>query len=252
MILPIAIHCNGDIFTNAEVREATASDIAKVRKIGENGDVYSAFLAWACATCQSIDDVEDENEIKNILKQSPFETVFAIAIWGMAKTKDVDIVEGSYICPNCGTKVDHTGEFADSIFALGTESTEDYGVDIKLKNPVEIKNSKTGEIIEKIEHINMRYAIMDDLIKAFRKYPDDDAKMQFEVYKNSLMSVNGKDVDTKWRNSFGDLVFQKMKFGTINEVTKELSEYSYGSVECVCMKCKSRWKTKLDLTNFFD
>ena len=93
---------------------------------------------------------------------------------------------------------------------------------------------------------------MDDLIKAFRKYPDDDAKMQFEVYKNSLMSVNGKDVDTKWRNSFGDLVFQKMKFGTINEVTKELSEYSYGSVECVCMKCKSRWKTKLDLTNFFD
>lgn len=252
MTLPIAIHVDGQIYTTAEFKEATAGDIAKVRKVGENGDIYSAFLAWACATCQSIDDVTDENEIKKILRFAPFETVYAVAVWGMAKTRGVDTVEGRYKCPTCGVIVDHTGEYADSIFSLEVESTEDESAIIDLDQSVEIKNAKTGEVIEKIETLQMKYAILDDLIKAYHRYPDDESKMQFEVYKNSIVAVNDKPADNSWRASYGDLIFQKMKYTTINRIGKVLSKYSFGQVECACMKCKQRWITKVDLTNFFD
>lgn len=251
MKLPIAIHYDGEIYTNAELKEALAMDIAKVKKIGEDGDIYSAFLAFAIATCQSIDNVEDENEIKKILKFAPFETVYAIAVWGMAKTRGITKVEGNYKC-SCGKYVEHIGEFADDLFELGYDTTEEEYVTVDLPQTVEIKNAKTGEVLESVERMTIKYAILDDLIKAFHRYPDDDAKLQFEVYKNSIVAVNDKEVDAKWRASFGDLVFQKMSFSTINFITKALSQHSFGEVECVCMKCKKRWKTKLDLTNFFD
>lgn len=251
MKLPIAIHHNGSIYSTAEVKEATAGDIAKVKKVGENGDIYSAFLTFACVTCQSVGDEDSPEEIKNILKFAPFETVYAIAVLGMAKTRGVNSIEGRYKC-SCGNIVEHTGEFADMLFDLECETTEDEFVEITLPQSVEIKNAKTGDTIEKIETLCMKYAVVNDLIKAFRKYPDSESNMQFEVYKNSIVRVNGNEIDDTWRSSFGDMIFQKMSYNTINYISKELSKHSFGEVDCVCMKCKKRWKAKVDLTNFFD
>lgn len=252
MKLPIAIHYQDEVYTTATIKEATAGDIAKVTRAGSDGDIYTAFLTWAICTCASIDDVDDTAEIEKILRCAPFETIYAIAIWGMAKTRNVDAVEGHYKCPSCGNVIAHTGEFADSLFDLDKDFTEQESVEITLPQPVEIKNSKTGETIEKIEAITLKYPAINALIKAFRKYPDDESKVQFEVYKDSIKAVNGQPVDRTWQSSYGDLLFQKMNFNTINSITKKISEYSYGTIECACMKCKKRWKTKVDLTNFFD
>ena len=97
----------------------------------------------------------------------------------------------------------------------------------------------------------MKRPTVDDLIKAFRKYPDDSTTMQFELYKNCILEVDDREISNKDKSNYGDMIFRKMSFSDLSNLNKTMS-LSFGKVECVCMKCKRRWVTDLDLTNFFD
>lgn len=247
MKLPIRIEFDGDVIEDAELREMSGADIAEVKKIGQNGDTYSAFLAFAVCCTKSLGDIEDKARIREAYKVATFDTVYAVAVQGMALTRGITQIEGKYLC-KCGNIIDHTGEFADPLPEYDSIDNTDVSVDIE---KVEITNKKTGELLISAENIEMRRPTVDDSIKAFRKFPDDDTEMQFEVYKNCLKSIDGRAITDKERSAFGDLLFKKMRLTDLNALSNALVQ-DFGKTECVCMKCKRRWKAPLDLTNFFD
>lgn len=247
MKLPIRIEYDGDLIEDAELREVSGADIAEVKRVGKDGDIYSAFLAFAVCCTKSLGDLEDKTRIREAYKLATFDTVYAVAIQGMALTRGIDKIEGKYVC-KCGSIIDHTGEFADPLPEYESVDNEDVTIDI---NKVEICDKKSNEVVFSAENLLIRRPTVNDSIKAFRKFPDDESEMQFEVYKNCLKAVNGKEISEKERIAFGDLLFKKMKLADLNNLSNTLVQ-DFGKTECACMKCKRRWKAPLDLTNFFD
>lgn len=247
MKLPIRIEVDREQIEDVELREMSGADIAEVKKIGANGDIYSAFLAFAISCTKSLGDIEDKKQIREAYRNAPFDTVYAVAVHGMALTRGIDKVEGRYKC-KCGAIIEHFDEFADPLPEADPIDNENIEFSC---SKVEIVNSKTQETIFSVEKLLMRRPLIKDLIKAFRKYPDDDAQMQFEVYKECVLKADDREISEKDRIAYGDMIFRKMSLSDLTALGKAIS-LSFGKVECVCMKCKRRWVADLDLTNFFD
>lgn len=247
MKLPIRIEVDGEQIEDVELREMSGADIAEVKKIGANGDTYSAFLAFAVSCTKSLGDIEDKKQIREAYKNAPFDAVYAVAVHGMALTRGIDKIEGRYKC-KCGTIIEHFDEFADPLPEADPIDNENIEFSC---SKIEIVNSKTQETVFSVEKLLMRRPLIKDLIKAFRKYPDDDAQMQFEVYKECILKVDDREISEKDRVAYGDMIFRKMSLSDLTALGRVIS-LPFGKVECVCMKCKRRWVTDLDLTNFFD
>lgn len=247
MKLPIRIEVDGEQIEDVELREMSGADIAEVKKVGANGDTYSAFLAFAVSCTKSLGDIEDKKQIREAYKNAPFDTVYAVAVHGMALTRGIDKIEGRYKC-KCGTVIEHFDEFADPL--PEADPIDNESIEFSC-NKIEIVNSKTQETVFSVEKLLMRRPLIKDLIKAFRKYPDDDTQMQFEVYKECILKADDREISEKDRIAYGDMIFRKMPLSDLTTLGKMIS-LPFGKVECVCMKCKRRWVTDLDLTNFFD
>ena len=106
MKLPIRIEVDGEQIEDVELREMSGADIAEVKKVGANGDTYSAFLAFAVSCTKSLGDIEDKKQIREAYKNAPFDAVYAVAVHGMALTRGIDKIEGRYKC-KCGTIIEH-------------------------------------------------------------------------------------------------------------------------------------------------
>lgn len=247
MKLPIRIEVDGEQIEDVELREMSGADIAEVKKVGMNGDTYSAFLAFAVSCTKSLGDIEDKKQIREAYKNAPFDAVYAVAVHGMALTRGIDKIEGRYKC-KCGTVIEHFDEFADPLPEADPIDNEPIEFSC---NKIEITNSKTQETVFSVEKLLMRRPLIKDLIKAFHKYPDDDAQMQFEVYKECILKTDDREISEKDRIAYGDMIFRKMSLSDLATLGKTIS-LPFGKVECVCMKCKRRWVADLDLTNFFD
>ena len=247
MKLPIRIRYEGEDIEDVELREMSGADIAEVKRVSANGDMYTAFLTFAVSCTKSLGGIEDRQTIKEIYKGALFDTVYAVAIAGMALTRGIDVIEGTYKC-KCGAIVEHIGEFADPLPQYEPQDSDDVSFEC---DEINITNSKTGSTIFSCSKILMRRPTVQDLIKAYRKFPDDEAYMQFETYKNCIIQVDGKDISEKDRNAYGDMIFKKMSLGNLRALTQALN-VPVGKTECVCLKCKRRWVADLDLTNFFD
>lgn len=232
-----------DGIEDVELREMSGADLAEVRRLADNGDIYSSFLSFATSCTKSLGGVEDRSQIREMYRNATFDTVYAVAVFGMALTRGVFKIEGMYKC-KCGAVVDHTGDFSDPLPTYESEDANNITVDAH----VSISDKKSGDVVLSTEKLTMRLPVMDDLIKAYRKYPDDESQMQFEVYKNCLVAVDGNPYK---ETGYGDLIFKKMSYGELAAVSKALNR-SFGKTECVCMKCKRRWKADLDLGRFFD
>ena len=206
MKLPIRIEVDGEQIEDVELREMSGADIAEVKKVGANGDTYSAFLAFAVSCTKSLGDIEDKKQIREAYKNAPFDAVYAVAVHGMALTRGIDKIEGRYKC-KCGTIIEHFDEFADPLPEADPIDNENIEFSC---SKIEIVNSKTQETVFSVEKLLMRRPLIKDLIKAFHKYPDDDTQMQFEVYKECILKADDREISEKDRVAYGDMIFRKM------------------------------------------
>ena len=267
MKLPIAIEADGKLFTNADIGGASAGVLAEARREATAGASYTAILEWSAGVVRAFTgpdgDVTEKADIRRLIRQAPFETVHAIACYGMAATKGDDSIEGEYACPKCGTivkatkrVVDGTEEdFSDHLGALeyGVLENPADGISIVLDEPVEITRKDTGEVIETIETIIMNWPTLGTAIRCHQRAPDDDSALQFAIYAESTRSVNGKTVDQNWRATRGDMVYRKMSVRDQAKITAAMKRYSIEvKKERVCIKCKNRWEAEIDLRNFFE
>jgi len=266
MRLPIPVQVDGKVFTDVKVKEANAGVVADTRREAESGAIYSSLLVWCVGVVEEIssedETITDLSEIKRIVRMMPFESAYALACYGMAETKGDDSIPGVYECPKCkatvrAEKYEEDGEEIDNTDHLKLIEYEvcdrpQDGISISLDKPVEIKRRDNGEVQETIESISMDYPTIGQCIRAHQKTPDDDSKMQFVLYADSVKLVNGQKPNPNWKTSYGDITFSRMSMRDLSKITDALKKYAIDTrVERVCLKCHNRWKADIDLNGFF-
>lgn len=256
MKLPIPFDFEGTRIDVFEVKGASAKDIADTGKLYNRGQGYAAIRKWVCSVLQSLGGIEDSIQIETMVREMPFVSAYAAACFGIAETKGTDSVESSYKCPQCGTvrtyAKDADDDMTDHLLDLEITVAQSDTLSFEFDKPIQITRKDNAETIEEIHSLVMRHPTITDFIRAEQRYPDDDGTLAFFAFGCALVSVNHTDIDDKYRNRFGDLLFAKMPAMTFNKISRAVYENSLGNtIERVCLKCHHRWSAPLNLTNFF-
>lgn len=271
MRLPIPIVTESSIYRDIEISKPKSSVIADTKKMADSGSVFPAikvFLAGSIMGFMGEDRIiEDKAGIAGMVAKLPYRSAELAAIQILLLyDEEKDAVEGVYSCPRCSTKIvsgiiDVAGvevDTRDYMSQLNINYMEDDSkalVAINLTEPVIIKNTQTGQELDRIESLVMRHPTLQDCIVAETKYGHkDEVRMQFALYIESLIKVNGKEVDNKYKSNFGMLIFNNIKnvktdLGSLNT---EMSKYGLDPrVEKHCKECDKIWMVPVNTSNFF-
>lgn len=256
MKLPVPYDFEGQRIANFEVKGASAKEIADTGKLYARGQGFAAIRKWTVFVIQSLEGIEDRIQIENMVREMPFVSAYAAACFGVAETKGEDSVEASYKCPQCGTlrmyAKDADDDMTDHIFDLEISIAKSDRLIFEFDKPVKIQRKDNNEIIEEINALAMRHPTITDFVRAEQRYPDDESECGFFAFGCALTSVNNAEIDDKYRNKFGDLIFAKMPAMTFNKISRSVYENSLGNkIQRVCLKCHHRWEAPLNLSNFF-
>lgn len=246
MKLPIPFEHNGEQVTDFTPAHLRAVDLADARKKSGSYAIMRKLIEGAI---ESLNGNDSREYISGALTHMPFQSLYTILVMSGAKTKGVDTVEATYYCPKCNKprlygKTDDDDMSDPLVYDVAKDLEIDYSF-----TPITITSK--GEVIEEIFNITMRFPTISDYVKGEARHPDDDHRLMYYAYSQALLSVNGRVVDTKFRQAYGELIFQRMTIKEINGLSSKL-EYGLGVVDRQCLDCKHKWKATLDISSFFD
>jgi hypothetical protein len=256
MILPVSFTYDGEIIDRFEVKSALAEDIADTSDLMRENVGYGGIKRWCSGVLKSLNEHEDKVTLGNMIRDMPFVSAYAVASFGVAKTREDDSVESSYRCPRCGeirvySKTEYD-DMTDHLDDLKPSVSANNLLSFSFDEPVYILEKKTGNIIEEIRSIAIHSPTLNDFIRAEQRYPEGKSRLMFFAYGCALETVNGNPVENRWRNQWGDLVFAKMPGKEINKISMEINSTQIGKdIERVCLKCHHKWTAPLNLSNFF-
>ena len=273
MKLPIPILVGDVLYTDCEITSPTVNIIIETRKIIEEGVYFSAMKKF-CAGCISEIKTEegkiitDSISIKSILAHCCYRTIEYIAIQAMLKHySDDDGIEGIYYCPRCGVESiaelkeedgmtidtrDHINELAINYF---DSSIDSFLIHVDLSESVKIYDKKNNELLLEVADIDVLIPTLEQSIQAEAKVGSRDSiRLQLAIYVEALKKVNGKEIDTKFKNIYGSEIF-----GNITNIKKDLGFLSdsinkFGmarTVKKTCKRCGKIWASVVNTSNFF-
>lgn len=263
--LPIPIKYGEDVFDEVEIAEATSGVIADVAKIANTtGDYFTAVFTFIKGCILSLVSgekiVNDKQQISAIVRNMPFRSAEYALIQALILGNKDSGVEGVYECPRCkrqfiAQKVEESGEvISDTLDYLDTFDVSymdhlDYEYDIELSAPVEIKE------IDPIQTLRFRYQTIGDCMNAYKKKGmTDRIRLQFSIYMECLLAVNGVQVDVKWKNKYAEYMFNHLKSAKLDLNAIAEKELAYGMKKTVvrtCAACGKEWECPVDTANFF-
>jgi len=267
--LPIPIYFNNEVFSDSiEIKKPNAGCIADTKKIADTGDQYGAIAFFIASCIEGIitknDLVTDKGIIKNAVRNMSYRSAEYVFTQIMLLRHSDDGVEGVYYCPRCKTQIvcearKENGEIVhdtrDFIKQLQTTFADGLvNISYSFVEPIEIK-ATDGRVLETIESFVMRHPTLADAITATKKVDkNDELRQQFQIYVESLVEINGQDVDNKWKNNYGLLMFERADIDTdIVEISREVNKYGMDKrVEKHCPKCEKVWRQIINTSNFFD
>lgn len=263
---PIPIFYNDNVYQNIEIIKPSGAVIADTKKEADKGDFFSSIKVFIAGCTASIDDVADKVMIKKLVSQMPYRSAEAIAIKIMADFyADDDGIEGVYPCPRCGHKIiseyrENEGTIIDtrdfiSNLHIGYYDDVVNEIKVELSEPVILKNKIDDRVLEEIEEFSIKFPTLENGINACARMGlNDTVRLQYAIYADALLTVNGQVAEKRWKDMFGLPLFENIKdakkdIGQINEVLKR-----YGinpEVEKRCPKCEKVWRPEVNTTNFF-
>ena len=263
MDLAISIFRNEKVYTSIDIQKPRAEIIAKAYDAANKGLFFKSifeFIAGSVETIYGNDDTieTDPKKIKQICGMMPFVSAEAVAMKIMCKLNKDDTVEGVYSCPRCHHKIitgtDGLVDTRDKINDLPViimDSNANNEINVQLSEPIKIKNVQTGEVIEEINSFTMRYPNLNDCMIA-ENGQSNDVIIQLRMYCNSLLRVNGNEIDKSWIGSFGMLMFNRIWPEDLEKITIEMKRYGIiKTKKRECIECGKVWDAPLSTSNFF-
>lgn len=253
--LPIPIN-NGKVYEEIDIKEIIAGVVADTNKEVDNGNPYRALQVMIAGCTEKLGEVTEKANIKNIVGTMPYKTAEYVSIKILTMDEKDDGIEGVYNCPRCNAQ----------IICEKTEDNDtlDYLNDIEIKelkenNPIEITLSDPIEIPVKdenmsiVESMQLIHPTLNGCSNAVAKVGEkDNIRLQLAIFNESIVKVNGIEIDNKWKNRYGMYVFEHMKKKDMRNISNKLSEYGMSSeVNKHCIKCGKDYKATINTANFF-
>lgn len=258
----IPVNHNGKIYVGGELIKLRGGVLADAEK-STNDMIGIVKLVSGCLS--SITDNNGEitsnvAEIEGIVRHMPYQTAEYLALKIFTNRSD-GAIEQIVHCPRCKDKhiyeyindeVDDRIRF-DELEVKSCDNETSPIITVKMESPIDIKNSKTEEVLYHIESMTLRMPDMNDGINASMKYGDDDGtRMQYQMYVLAIETINGSDVDLAFKNNYGMLIFNKMDIDDIESIGNQIG--SYGLIkrkDRTCTKCGKNFKFVVDTSSFF-
>jgi DNA-directed RNA polymerase subunit RPC12/RpoP len=265
MKVPIKMASNQKVYDEFEIIKPRGGVLADTRKIMDSGDVFPAiktFIAGCTEAIISIDQeiITDKPAIKGLINFLPYKSAEFLITKIFTLDPDNDAVEGIYRCPRCGNRIISelkddidTRDFISDLEINFCENSEN--IILELSEPVVLKNKQTNEILEQIDVIELRHPTMADCIAAERKFGQmDSVRLQFAMYVEALLKVNGNDIDNKYRNNYGMFIFENIKDARkdLGKLNDEINKYGIDlRLKKNCNSCGKEFTAFLNTQNFF-
>lgn len=263
MKLPKAIFLNDKIYTDIEIRKPRGKVLADVEEAASTGDIYTAMYQFILGCIESIsgsdETVSDLNKLKELVKAMPYRSADFVSIQIMLMVDSKDYIEGIYTCPRCGKKIiaelkddtDTRDRISDLIIEI--EETPTNSIHFDLVSPVIVSNEKDGSIIIEVDSVDIKTPTINDCILTAKQTGTvGGLRFQIALYKNCLLSVNGKAVSPKFKAEWGIYVFERMDTSDLKAIYEPIKKYGYQStVEKRCYDCGKVWEATVNTSNFF-
>lgn len=264
--LPIPIANGGKRYTHCEVVAPKTSVIADTEREAKKS-IYSGILTFVAGGIDKLYDsdgkeIDEPTVIKRICRDMPYRTAEYLAIQIVLEIDPDDGFEGYYHCPRCGQEMisedDPEQDTRDHISDLNVTFMEEESLVFKVEidPPLDIKDKKSGEIIESIESLTLEYPTLGTCIAAQGKYGASGAvRQQFAFYVDSLKQINGEEIDQKTRSQWGMYIFENLragKHGPLAQISENVRRYGMeNSIQKTCPNCGKVWQAPVDTSNFF-
>ena len=257
MTLPYPFKIGERAAVSAVIKSPTGSTLADARRAADNGEIYSALLAYVAGSVASfsMDDgstIEGREAIKSASRDLPWFLAEWIAFRSMLKAGAQDDVDIVFACPRCANEYYRD----DPVLVSGMtmkESPVIPMVAVELSEPVQFLDAKTGEPVETVESLVFRLPTLGDCIKAASKIGvRDDTRLQYAIWAEAIVSVNDEDIDQKWRGPWGNQVFERMEIQDVRSVSNGMAEWGIdNTVEAMCPKCGKQYRQGVPTGSFF-
>lgn len=268
--LPKPIILENDIIREIEIKRLKSGNIADVSKIIRSQGIYRGyekFLTMGISGFYSQDEFLDDNSrITGLVRKIPVVSCEFLVIKILLLYDIDDGIMGIYKCPLCGSSIIcdkprteddvDTRDFISELEIVYDESDIPertyYHI---LKDPVIIKDKKTGEEIKNIESITYHYPLLQDCINAELQYGiTNEADFQFAVLANSTEQYNGSnltDIERKQWAMYVQRNIENIKYD-INGVSNKLNEFGMKTkIRRTCKNCNKEWFSTIDTSSFF-
>lgn len=261
------------IYSGINLRKPSGRIISQIREDYDKSNEFIALRNFVAGCTESIvssrdGDIEtDPLKIKGLYNSANNKTIEYIAIKLMVEFYDGDdFVEGIYPCPRCGFKIlaentimedgleiDTRDRISDLGIGYMDDPESEYIFEIQFTEPVLLK-SNNGEDVA-VNAVFRMPTIQDYVVALSQVGSRNSITLQFAVYAQALLKVNGVDVDKSWKRSFGLQLFNNM-----TEIKKDVGQISghinkYGInplISRFCPECGKIWEATIKTANFFD
>lgn len=264
MLLPLPIELDGKLYTEAKLKSPTAGSIADAKREADRGESYQAIIEWCAGCVEEFSGVLGETlDIKRAIKNAPFVTALAIALFGRAFMEGDDGLKTTVTCPACGKRRklerrEEDGEVTDTrdhLYELPMKRLENPGlITTKLTRPVVIHlKNRDQEEDYTVREVTMHYPTIGDCVRAARSTMGDDARTQFAIMAESLEAIDGDPVSSSSRATFGRVIFEKMDAMDSYKISEAMNEFGLDPVVTrSCFSCGEEWEEEVNVRSFFD
>lgn len=258
MKLSVSINYGDRVFTEYELKTLKNGIIADASEaMKEKGDFSGMAVLVSGTLSKLIDETGEcvERGFSPIVDEAPIQTIEEIAL-RILTMDDEDGQEQIAICPRCKNKRIYEDE--DSIKFEDLEIMEHQGdqiIHVDLQEAVEIKQKGGNENnpLLKIENIDFRFPLIKDGKYGHSKVPSNkDVRRSYATFGSSIISVNGNEVEDKFRKTWGLWVLERMSRNDLKEIQKVINSCGIKkSIERECLVCGKKWNAPVDLSGFF-
>jgi|WetSurMetagenome_2_1015567.scaffolds.fasta_scaffold11018_6 hypothetical protein len=251
--LPIPAKYGGELITEIEIKNFNAEVLADTKKSLDSGNGYKAIQTFITGCVEKAGNVSEKASIREIVGNMPFATADLLTMEILFQKQEDDGIEGYYPCPRCGEvkiceKTDGQ-DTRDHYLELEINTTEETGFVYHLTEPVEINADDESEIITEI---GFEYSTLNQCSVALEKIGiKDTVRLQLAILLESIQTVNGREVDKKWKNRYGNILMGRMSTD-LKYINDKMTEFGLKTkVKKNCLKCGKEFEVSLNTANFF-
>lgn len=257
MKLPVPFWVGNRLYAEAEFKRPMGGAIADAKRAADDGNPYLCMILFAAGGVASLVSEEhtedDPGQIRSAIREAPYCTAEWLGFQVLSLLKRDAPVEVNLSC-RCGKQWTEESPALSDLPVAGYEPGEGEGPVpepvVELSYPVELGAKDWAQTVGSIK---FKVPTIEACSKALKKMGlADKTRFSFVAWAESILLVDGREVDPKWRNTWGLPLFERMDAEDADKVAKALGAFGVESTFPVrCPKCGRTWDAEVPTEDFF-